>query len=334
MDYKKVSIIIPVYNNEKFLDKCLTSVINQTLNDIEIIIINDGSTDGSLMKLKNYECINSNIILLNQSNGGQAVAINRALDIACGEYIAFVDADDYIEHNMIETLYKEAKSSNLDLVICNWSRVDTNGKMLSYNDHSNFDNKLLDRNEVIQEFLLNKKELVEGFSWNKLIKRNLFNECNIRYPNIKYEDIPTIFKILTKINNCKFINKNLYYYVQHNASITSTKNKKNVEEFIKAVEMINDILVEENLISVFKDDYFIYRSNCLLSEYIISIEVVKGSEELTRTFETIFQSIKINKLLRLNKPVNLKLLVKVFLCKIRLLPQFIIAYQKLKSIFN
>ena len=98
--------------------------------------------------------------------------------------------------------------------------------------------------------------------------------------------------------------------------------------------MINDILVEENLISVFKDDYFIYRSNCLLSEYIISIEVVKGSEELTRTFETIFQSIKINKLLRLNKPVNLKLLVKVFLCKIRLLPQFIIAYQKLKSIFN
>lgn len=332
MEYKKVSIIIPVYNNEKFLDKCLDSVVNQTLNDIEIIIINDGSTDGSLIILKDYAHLNSNIILLDQPNAGQAIAINRALDIARGEYIAFVDADDYIEHNMIETLYKEAKSSNLDLVICNWSKVDINGRMLSYNDHSNFDNKLLDRNEVIQEFLLNQKELVEGFSWNKLIKRNLFDEFNIRYPNIKYEDIPTIFKVLTKIHSCKFINQNLYYYVQHNASITSTKNKKNIEDFIKAIEMINDILEEENLTSVFKDDYFIYRVNCLLSEYIVSMEVIKNSEELTRTFETIFQSIKVNNLLKLNKPVNIKLLIKVFLYKIRLLPQFIMAYQKLKSI--
>ena len=179
---------------------------------------------------------------------------------------------------------------------------------------------------------MNKKELVEGFSWNKLIRRNLFNEFNIRYPNLKYEDIPTIFKVLTKINSCKFINKKLYYYVQHNASITGTKSKKNIEDFVIAVEMIDDILVEENLISVFKDDYYIYRVNCLLSEYIVSIEVIKASEELTRTFETIFQSIKINKLLKLNKPVNIKLLIKVFLYKMRLLPQFIMAYQKFKSI--
>ncbi|MFD2442780.1 glycosyltransferase [Bacillus sp. CGMCC 1.16607] len=334
MEEKKVSIIIPVYNNEKFLDKCLTSVLNQSLNEIEIIIINDGSTDGSFMKLKEYESENSNIILLNQRNAGQAAAINRALDIACGEYIAFVDADDYIEHHMMETLFKEAKADNLDLVICNWSKVDTDGKILSYHDHAKYDQKLLDRNEVIREFLINEKELVEGFSWNKLIKRSLFSEYHIRYPSIKYEDIPTIFKVLTKINNCKFINKNLYYYVQHPASITNTKNPTNVRGFVEAIEMIHDILIEENLTLEFKDDYYIYKSNCLLSEYIVSIEVVKGSAELAKTFETIFQSLKIMRLLKWNKPINLKLLIKVFLYKIRLLPQCIMVYQKFKSIFN
>ena len=333
MDHKKVSIIIPVYNNEKFLDKCLTSVINQTLNDIEIIIINDGSTDGSLMKLKDYECVNSNIILLNQSNGGQAVAINRALDIACGEYIAFVDADDYMEHNMIETLYKEAKSSNLDLVICNWSRVDTNGKMLSYNDHSNFDNKLLDRNEVIQEFLLNKKELVEGFSWNKLIKRNLFNEFKIRYPKTKYGDIPAIFRALTKVKKCKYVNKTLYHYVQHNAQITHMKNEEKVKSFIEAIQMINGVLMEENLISEFKDDYFIYKSNRFLSEYSASSEVVNCSKELTRTFKTILQPITIKKCITFNKSIDFKLLIKICLYKMRLLRIFIVAYHKFKPIF-
>ncbi|WP_019241432.1 MULTISPECIES: glycosyltransferase [Bacillus] len=334
MQNKKVSIIIPVYNNEKFLDKCLNSVINQTLNDIEIIIINDGSTDNSLNKLKWYESKYSNIKLLNQPNSGQAVAINRALDLACGEYVAFVDADDYIENNMIETLYKEAKSSNLDLVICNYTKVDMDGRILSYNDHSTFDNKLLDRNDLIREFLLNENNLVEGFSWNKLIKMKLFNEFNIRYPHIKYEDIPTIFKILTKIKSCKYINDNLYYYVQHNDSITNTKSIQNVKGYIEAIEMVNDILKEENLISVYKEDYFIYRSHSLLSEYMVSIEVVKDSKELTKTFKEIFQSIKINKLLRLNKQVSIKFFIKAVLCKLWLFPQFVMTYHKVKSIFH
>ncbi|WP_066291387.1 glycosyltransferase [Bacillus sp. FJAT-29937] len=334
MELIKVSIIIPVYNNEKFLKKCLDSVINQTMSQIEIIIVNDGSTDGSLMILKDYAKSNSKIILLNQENAGQATAINRALNIACGEYIAFIDADDYMEHNMIESLFNEAKLSNVDLVICNWDKVDTDGNILSYHDHSDFDKKIFNRKEIIQEFLLNKKELVEGFSWNKLIKRSIFDEYNIRYPNIKYEDIPTIFKVLTKVNKCKFINKKLYHYVQHNNSITNTKSKKNIIGFIEALQMIQYILIEEKMLPEYKEAYFIYKSNRLLSEYIASRDVVKGSKELSKVFETVLQSLKIKEYIKLNKSKNFKLLVKVLLYKTHLLYLSIAAYQKCKLIFG
>ena len=250
-----------------------------------------------------------------------------------GDYIAFVDADDYIERDMMEILFTEAKSSNLDLVICNWDRVDINGNILTYYDHSDFDNKLLDRNEIIREFLVNKNELIEGYSWNKFIKRSLFNEFNIRYPNIIYEDIPTIFKVLTKINTCKFINKKLYYYVQHNASITNIRSEKNVKGFIEAIQMIKVILIEENMFAEFKDDYFIYKCNRWLNQYITSREL-KESKELTSNFEEILQSITIKKCIKLNKPQKLKLLVKVFLYKMRLLYPSNTAYQKCKSILK
>ena len=159
---------------------------------------------------------------------------------------------------MIEALYNEAKENDLDLVICNWDRVDTDGSILSYNDHSHFNNKIFNSTEIIREFLSNKNELVEGFSVNKLIKRSVLNEYQIRYPNMVYEDIPTIFKVLMKIDKCKYINKTLYHYVQHDTSVTHTKNINNIKCFIEAIQMIKYLLVEENLFVPFKDDYDIY----------------------------------------------------------------------------
>ena len=331
---KKVSIIIAVYNSEIFLNRCLDSVLNQTLKDVEIIIVNDGSTDGSLKILKDYASIYSYIILLDQENSGYSAAINRGLNTASGEYIAFVDGDDYIEHDMIETLYKEAKVSDLDLVLCNWDRVDANGNFLSYNEHSDFENKIFDRNEILREFFLNKKELVEGYSWNKLIKRSLLNEFNIRYPNINYSDMPAIFKILTKVNKCKYINKTLYHYVQNNTSITHTKTESNLKNYVKAIQMVHTILMEENLISEFKEAYFIFKIKRLLTEYGSSREVIHSSEELTETFKTILQTITIKKCITLNRSIDFNLLMKVFLYRVGLLRISVVTYRKLKLYFN
>ena len=334
MEHKKVSIIIPVYNSEKFLKKCIDSVVNQTLTEIEIIIVNDGSTDGSLNILKDYDSVYTNIILLDQENAGYSATVNRALNIAGGEYIAFVDGDDYIEYDALETLYLEASTGNFDLIIYNWDRVDSNGHLISYNDHSNFANQLLDRNEIIQEFFLNSRELVEGYSWNKLIKRDLFNEFNIRYPNMNYSDMPAMFKVLTKMNKCKYINKPLYHYVQNNTSISHTKNENNVKGFIKAVQMIYDILVEEDLILEFEDAYFIYKSNAFFEEYSVSRELLKNSKELKILFAELLRPITVKKCISLNKIVNLKLFIKVCLYKVGLLIPLLTAYHKFKPVLK
>ena len=125
----KVSIIIPVYNVERYLPKCLDSVINQTLRDIEIICIDDCSTDGSYEILQEYASKDDRIIVLKQeTNQGQGVARNRGIDIAKGEYIGFVDPDDWIELDMYEKMYNQAKNLNSEIVICNINRYNEESK--------------------------------------------------------------------------------------------------------------------------------------------------------------------------------------------------------------
>lgn len=113
----KVSIIIPIYNVEKYLRQCLDSAVNQTLSNIEIILINDGSTDNSSCIAREYSLNYSFIKLIEQKNSGQSIARNKGIDAANGKYIYFLDSDDYIEINAIENLYKEAERNNLDLVL-------------------------------------------------------------------------------------------------------------------------------------------------------------------------------------------------------------------------
>ena len=108
----KVSVIVPVFNSENYLEKCLDSILSQTLNDIELILINDGSTDNSLSIIKNYSRKYSNIIYKSKKNEGQAIARNIGIEMATGEFICFVDSDDYIENTMLEKLYKIAKRDN------------------------------------------------------------------------------------------------------------------------------------------------------------------------------------------------------------------------------
>ena len=112
----KVSVIVPVYNVEQYLSRCLTSLINQTLEDIEIIVVNDGSTDGSERIIKEYKRNNSKIIAVNKENGGLSSARNFGLYYATGEYVAFLDSDDYVDRNIYKKMYEKAKATNSDYV--------------------------------------------------------------------------------------------------------------------------------------------------------------------------------------------------------------------------
>lgn len=157
-----VSVIIPVYNTHEYLNECLNSVVNQTLKDIEIILVDDGSTDGSLEILTKYKMEDPRITVLTQENKGASSARNRGLDIAKGEYIAFVDSDDMIDTDAYEISYRQAKAANADILI--------------------FAEKKL---SVKEGTFYNPLEILKRASyipvWNKLYKRKFLNECRAKF---------------------------------------------------------------------------------------------------------------------------------------------------------
>lgn len=319
----KVSIIIPVFNSEKFITQCMESVLNQTMEDIEIIVVNDGSTDRSFEILTKLEEEFDHMILLNQENRGQAKARNRAIEHATGDYLAFVDSDDFIEPNMVEQMYSGAIQNEVDIVICNWNRVDVTGRVIENKDHSEYDQKIMTREEIVRLFLCHDHELVEGFSFNKLIKRSILIENQITYPNMAYEDIPMIFSILTKINTCLYLNQILYHYVQHQDSITHTKSIRNIEHFTIAIKRVKEILIQEQLYESFEDEYDYYCSKKLLSQYSSSVHVIKNSKDLIHVFESLLKPISLKKIYYFHPYRDMRLSIKLFLYKIKLLPLLI-----------
>ncbi|MGG0716046.1 glycosyltransferase [Robertmurraya massiliosenegalensis] len=323
----KVSIIIPVFNSEKFINRCMESVLNQTMEDIEIIVVNDGSTDRSFEILTKLEEEFDHIILLNQENSGQAIARNRAIQQATGDYLVFVDSDDFIERNMVEQMYSEAIKNKVDIVICNWNRVDVTGDVIENKDHSEYDHKIMTREEILRLFLCHDHELVEGFSFNKLIKRSILVENQITYPNMAYEDIPMIFSILTKINTCLYLNQILYHYVQHHDSITHTKSIRNIEDFAMAIKGVKEILIQERLYEQFEDEYDYYCSKKLLSEYSSAVHVIRSSRDLIHVFESLLKPISLKKIYYLHPYRETRLFIKLLLYKIKLLPLLIHIYR-------
>ncbi len=225
-----ISIIVPIYNVEIYLEKCLNSIINQTYKNIEILLINDGSSDNSLRICKKYQKKDKRIVLINKKNGGLSSARNAGIDKASGNYLLFIDSDDYIEIDMIEKLYNNIKSNNADISICNFFITKKN------KDRKNKSCKNFTvRDEKKYNYLYNSYSLQTILSWNKLYKKCLFK--NIRYPEgLLHEDQYVIDEIL---NRAKIINymtsEFLYHYVQREKSIMNTFNIKRFD-VIKGLE--------------------------------------------------------------------------------------------------
>lgn len=234
---KKVSVIVPVYNTEKYLDKCLNSLVNQTIDDIEIIVVNDGSTDNSLKIIKKYlKKYSKKIILIDQENGGISVARNNGIRSATGEYIGFVDSDDFVELNMYERLYNTIKKSKSDIVVCDYKKY--------YTETENITNIDVVKN-ITATNIYESTSLINDIDyapWNKLYKRTLFK--GIEFPkNKKYEDLSTILKVFFKAKKIDKLAENLYFYRINENGETLTVNKK-----------INDIIfILEDIVSYAKN---------------------------------------------------------------------------------
>lgn len=248
-----ISVILPVYNVERFLYKCLSSLVEQTFTDYEIIVVNDGSLDGSLAILRDFESRYNFFIVIDQKNQGMSRARNAGLAVAQGEYVCFIDSDDYVAPQFLEHLYRACEENQADIACCYY-----------YYHYVQFDilqkypfrcHGVFSREEAMKKLLCDMQ--IQSLVWNKLYKRTLFTEHNITFPSMCFEDMATAHKIFAHANRVVVLDEALYYYNKHNTSTLATINANKINDFIRAMAMVRLSLERANVYRDYKLSYFI-----------------------------------------------------------------------------
>lgn len=293
---EKVSVIIPVYNVEKYIKKCLLSVLNQTYKNLEIIVVNDGTKDGSVSKVN--EIINDTkderIILLEKENGGLSSARNFGIKHATGKYIIFVDSDDYISENMIENLVLKAESGNYDLVETNYCLV--------------FEDKLNIKNVPNIAFNNVRDFLAKGRvnAWNKIFLKKIIDDNNIEFQEgIYYEDIGFSQKYVLNSKKIAYIDDISYFYLQRGDSIIGSNNPKGKLDIIKVFEDLIEYYKSNNYFNEYHDEIEYFITKVMLGSSYKRIIRIKDKdirkEYIDKTYDFLinnFPNYRKNKYLR------------------------------------
>lgn len=229
---REISIIVPVYNVEKYLDRCISSILEQSFTDFQLILVNDGSKDNSGTICDEYAKKDSRIKVIHQDNLGLSAARNIGIEASQGKYITFIDSDDFIHTNMLYILYNNLLENKADISVCNYNLV-YEDKLTATNLGNNHI-EVYNNIESVKK-ILEKSETVMIIAWGKLYKRDLFDD--IRYPVGKYhEDEFVTYKLLYKSTKVVVTDAKLYYYLQRSNSITgSTYSLKRLEK-LEALE--------------------------------------------------------------------------------------------------
>jgi len=291
----KVSVIVPVYNVESYIEKCLKSLVKQTVEDIEIIIVNDGSTDSSVDIINNYRNkYPKKIIYLEKENGGLSDARNYGIPYAKGEYISFLDADDYVEENMYQKMYELAKKEISDMVECNF--------------YWQYPNKL---KEDIGVRYNGKHEMLQNIrvvAWNKLIKREVIVNNNLQFPKgYRYEDVEFTYKLLPYINRVSFLKEPMVYYIQRDNSISNSQNER-TKEIFDVLQHVIDYYKEKNIYEKYKDELEYIYTRYLLCSSLLRMVKIKNKDireecinKTWKNLNTKFPNWKKNKILKSRK---------------------------------
>lgn len=225
-----ISIIVPIYNAEKYINKCVDSLLNQTKEEIELILINDGSTDNTDSILKEYK--DKRIKYFKNKNQGIGKTRNFGIDKAKGKYLMFIDSDDYIEKDACEKLFSKAENSKLDLVICNFYKVYDNGEIEDIVLPNFKSTTLKDTPSLIRKINLSP--------WNKLYKASLIKDNKIRFiENLKYEDVPFVSLAMEKAKRIGKVDESLNYYVIHGNSETTVRDRR-IFDILKIIEIVRN----------------------------------------------------------------------------------------------
>ena len=254
----KVSVIIPVYNVEEYLRECLDSVVNQTLKEIEIICVDDGSTDNSLEILKEYAKKDSRITVITQQNLHAGVARNAGLAVARGEYLSFLDSDDFFEHNMLEEMHKKVIETKADICICKCSTIDANNivneRALDFSLQSHlFSKEIISAQDIPNKIF----HICQGYPWDKIFKRNFIEKINIKFQSLmNTNDAYFVYTSLCLAERITYLNNRLVYKRhKHEKSLTSNRSKYPYC-FISAIEQIKKSLEHHKIFKIVNKSFW------------------------------------------------------------------------------
>ena len=270
----KVSVVIPVYNVEEYVGECLDCLEKQTFRDFEIIAVNDGSKDQSLRVLREYEEKMPNLRILDQPNSGAAQARRSGLNMARGEYVVFVDADDRMSPLYLGSLYYAAVEADADISCCNYRFDFENGMKMIYPcrvggvlTHDDAMRKLID------------DWCIQGFLWNKMFRRKLFLEHDILFPTMCFEDMIINNQLFFYANRVAAVKKALYYYRQRRTSALNTMNAQKINDFFRAMLMIRGMLEERGEYQKYERNFrtVCFKTRNCICYYIIQMHIREHS---------------------------------------------------------
>lgn len=237
----KVSIIVPVYNVERYIDRCMQSLLKQTLKDIEIILVDDGSPDHCPEICDKYAKSDGRIMVIHKQNAGLGYARNSGLEVATSEYIAFLDSDDYVDVNMYKTLFDEITTQDADAVFCGTRKETAEGH---YIDQIETTNPIVMQGQGVVNFYLNmiasppnekKERLYEMSVWRSLYRKSIIYEYNLTFPSEREwasEDLPFNIQYLSKCNKVILLPDILHTYCINPTSLTKTYHKEKFQRFV------------------------------------------------------------------------------------------------------
>ena len=277
----KVSVIVPVYNVEKYVEKCLKSLVNQTMQEIEIIVVDDGSKDGSKSIVDNYiKKYPDKIKYLYKENGGLSSARNFGIPYANGEYIAFLDSDDYVEPTMYEEMYKLAKKDNADMVECDFIWEYPNKQKYDYGVVYNGKKEAIEKARVV--------------AWNKLIKREIIENEKIEFPfGLRYEDVEFFYKLVPSLNKISFMKKYFIHYVQRENSIANTQNTK-TKDIFKVLNNVIEFYKNKGYYEEYKEELEYTYLRLLLCSSLKRMCKIKDKQERKTALDDTWNNINTN----------------------------------------
>ena len=290
-----VSVIVPFYNVEEYIEKCLETLVSQTLEDIEIIIVNDGSKDKSIEIVNKFlKTYPEKLVYLEKENGGLSDARNYAINYAKGEYIAFLDSDDYVEKDMYEKMYELAKKENSDMVECNF--------------YWEYPNKIKEDIGVTYNGKNEMLEKIRVVAWNKLIKREILVNSKVYFPKgYCYEDVEFTYKLIPYIETVSFLKKPCVHYIQRQGSISNSQNER-TKEIFDVLEHVIEYYKEKDIYEKYKEELeYVYIRYAFCSSLLRIVKIENASlqkELLNLTWEKVnntFPNWKKNKILKKGK---------------------------------